>query len=282
MIVTTLKEWGPRFPIGFPSKDSLAKDFSLRPFKARIDRHLGNWKEANGARYNAGQLLAMQTAKLLSLLVSKAGGADLSLLDDGDSSAASELAIQKWFFSDVLYAYVFARVQNLGPELEAPLSCPMQNCKFSGVGQFDLNTVEVRAAETRSDLTSWVDMKRPFLLRDGTMCKSVRVDPIRWSSMTRPGVMSGNMGAIALASLQDAIGAVNRKDEAYTLIESELDEIEKIDRVRIDRIAGGLVAGVDMTTTIPCPKCKAPIVNPLDWTYDFFFGSSLPSEISTS
>ena len=225
----------------------------------------------------------MQTAKFLSLIVARAGDKDLPINDDGDSPAAGELAIHKWHFSDVLYAYVFARVQSLGPQLEASVSCPMRSCGFSGRGQFDLGTLEVRSAEKSEELFTWIDIKRPFPLRDGNgMCRSVRVGPVTWASMTRPGVMSGNMSTIALASLQDSIGAINRKDEPYTLFESELDEMEKIDRVRIDKMAARVQAGVELSTDIPCPKCNAPITNPLDWTFDFFFGESLPLEISTS
>lgn len=284
MQTTTLKEWGARLPIGFPKGKGLEKTFALRPFKAKVERHLGNWKEANGGKYNAGQLLAMQTAKLLSLLISQAGSTQLAVADDGDSSAASELEIHKWFFSDVMYAYIFSRVQSLGSELESPVVCPMNSCGFSGMGQFDLNSVEVTVADSVEELYSWVDLQRPFLLRDGqTQCKSVRVGPVRWATMTKPGVLAGNMSAIALSSLQDSICAVNRKeDQPYQLSESELDEMEKIDRVRIDRLAGKASAGVDLNTTMKCPQCGAPIVNPLDWTYDSFFGSSLPLETSTT
>ena len=96
--------------------------------------------------------------------------------------------------------------------------------------------------------------------------------------MTKPGVMSGNMSAINYASLEDSICAINGDDTEYRLISSELDEIERIDMININRESADITAGIDLSTTIHCPKteCTGVVVDAMNWTFDHFFGTSLP------
>lgn len=280
MYTTTLGELGPQLPIGSIQGGELVKGFELRPFKSRIDRHLGQWKEANGERYGTGQLLACQVAKLLSLIVAKYGNDALSIGDDGNSTAAGELAVHKWYFSDVMYLYLFARVHSLGNEMEHPVACPANRCGFkTDAAIFDLNTIDVRVADSTDDLYCWVKLRRPYVLRDGkTKLNQVKLEPVRWATMAKPGVLGGSMAQVAVVTLQDSICAINGNDNEYRMTPDEIDEMQKVDRVVINRQANKVAAGVDLETTIECPKCGMQIANPLDWTYDYFFDASLPLE----
>lgn len=282
MHTTSLGELGQQLPIGSVNGKELVKPFELRPFKSRVDRHLGLWEEAHSGSYVEGELLARKVAKLISLLVVQAGGLALPAAGDAnENAAANELAIHKMYFSDVLYMYLAARVQSLGNELEHPVACPGGKCDFTtDAAIFDLSTIDVRVADTVEDLYAWVPLKRPYKLRDGsTMLNQVKLEPVRWATMAKPGVLGGPMSQLATISLQDSICAVNGKDGEYRLTPDELDEMEKIDRVIINRTANKVAAGVDMETSIVCPKCGIKITNPLNWTYDYFFDASLPLEI---
>jgi hypothetical protein len=59
----------------------------------------------------------------------------------------------------------------------------------------------------------------------------------------------------------------------------DLDEMDKIDRIRINRITNEVAAGPDMRVRVPCPKCGLEIIDPLNWTFDYFFETSVPLEI---
>lgn len=282
MRVTTLGELGPKLPIGFPKNKQLVKDFDLRPYKTKVDRCLGLWKEANENLYTPGQLLACQVAKFISLICSSAGGVALPVSDKGDSLPETELKIHNWYFADVLYLYLYARVKELGKTLVHPVACPNGSCAFfSESAQFDLTTIDVRTADTVDELSEWYTLESPFLIRDSqTQCKSVKIEPIRWSVMAQPGMLDSTSSNLTLKSLQSAICAINGdNNNEYRFTDSEMDEMSRRDRVLINRKAGSMAAGVSLETNIKCPKCGTPIVNPLNWTFDYFFDASLPLEI---
>lgn len=280
MRVTTLGELGPKLPIGFQKNKDLIKDFDLRPYKTKVDRHLGLWKEANEDTYTPGQLMACHVAKFVSLICNSAGGMALPISDDGDSLPASELKVHNWYFADVMYLYLFARIQALGKMLAYPVACPNTACDFvSESAKFDLTTIDVRVAESADELHDWHTLQDPFPLKNGNTCKSVKIEPVRWSTMALPGMLDGTMSNITMRSLQAAICAVNGEEAEYRLRDSEMDELSRFDRVTINRRAGSIAAGVDLETELECPKCKTKIKNPLNWTFDYFFDMSLPLEI---
>lgn len=283
MIKTTLKENGPRLPIGIVVDGKVEKTFNFRTFKAKIERHLGNWKEGAKDTHSPGQLIAMQVPKLLSLLVTRIGSSEIQVDNSGDSLPQSELIFYQAYFADIMYMYLYLRSQTLGTRVRCPVSCDSGKCSYSGMAEFDLSETSVNIAEDLKEVYQWVTLQRPFKLRDQkTLCSKVKVGPVTWSTMTKPGIIGGSIGTIELATLQDAICAVNGSDTPYHFTDEDIDEMEKIDRVRIDRIAAKSHVGVDLNVTISCPKCRAPIVNPLNWEYENFFGSSLPLETLTS
>jgi len=290
--ITTLKEFGPQLPIGMLEGTTLQKNFTLRPFKGWVDRSLGLWREANGDRYTSQQMAACMVGKLLSLLVEQAGKKAFALTKEKDSTPESELSLYQWNMCDVIYAYVYARKQALGNELRVPIGCTNPNCKYVDPSAvFDLDTLEVRSAENLDDTFAWVSLTSPIMARDGkTKISSIRVEPLKWTVMTQPGFIGGTNQHMDAVSLQSAAVAINKHEKSavngveregypYTLVESEVDEITKRDYLIINERIGELSMGIDITTAIPCPKCGMVIINPLDWEYGNFFGSSFRAGI---
>lgn len=279
MKIITLEELGQQLPIGVPAKGKLLKDFDLRAYKARVDRHLGEWQEANQGKYSPGQMVACKAAKFLSLIVAKYGGFPMSLTESGNSSPESELAVYNWFFADVMYVYLYKRVQ-MEPGLPVPFKCPI--CGIEKEVTFDLRKVEVKVLEKFEELEEWVSVKEPFPLRaDSGQCRKAKVTPPRWSTMTEPGVMAGDMGRTTYASMKSAIIGVNGSEAPYTLVDSELDEMSKIDLERFNRVPI-LTCGPLMATPLDCPieSCRGRIIDALDWSHEHFFERSLVSSVT--
>lgn len=278
--VTTVGELGASLPIGFGTPGGkLDKAFSLRPYKSRVDRQLGLWRTANESKYqdDRGQLTALLVAKFLSLMVEAAGGNALPLLPNGDSTPEGELMVHRWAFSDVMYAYYYARVQSLGHELVLPCVCPNGRCRWVGQAEFDLRTTAVRVAESTKDTQLWLELKRPFKLGDErTLVRSVKLSPITWATATRPGVLISGVHEMSYNAVLDSITAINNDDTPRTLTEADLDQMERVDRVRINKVADEVSAGLDMRTSVQCPKCAALISDALNWSFDSFFGDSVP------
>jgi hypothetical protein len=286
MKMITVRELGAQLPVGFPQPDgSLAKAFTLRPYKSRIDRHIGHWEEANRDQFGSdqGKALAMKVAKFVSLIVESVGGKPLALTEDGDSPEERQVEIAQWAFADVLYVYFFARINSLGEQLSVDAACSACGTQYTGDNSliFDLREADVRLVEKVEEMDLWYEVRKPFRLRDKkTMCKSVRIAPMRWVTMMQPGVLSGSaMGQLGYRMLADSICGVNNDGSApYDFTDQEMDEVEKIDRVAIDRLAEQVGGGLSLRTVVTCDKkdCAQPISNPLNWSWDHFFGESVP------
>lgn len=272
---TTLGELGMQLPIGTPKGKKFDKGFALRPYKSIIDRHLGNWKEANAKKYPGSLIVAAQIPKFVSLICTEFGGKAYPQTKDFDSTPDQELSLYQAFHADVMYAYIMARVA-ISPDLELNPTCPGCGKSFKIV--FDLNTLDVDILEDGDALEKVIELKHPFKLRDGKLCKAVKVRPIQWAAMMQPGVFSGQMDQVSYSALTGCICGVDCIEGPYTMIESEVDEIHRIDSMRISAVAGTQAAGVDLETNVTCPHedCGVTITNPLNWTHDYFFGSSFP------
>lgn len=280
---TTLGEQGQKLPIGVRNGRAFNKDFTLRPYKSFIDRHLGDWDEAAEGKYKAGAKVAARIPKFLSLICESFGGVAMPLDDKRNSPAESELKFWGYTYADVMYAYIYSRLATLGPDLEVRFTCQNPKCKVQQRAVFDLRTLEVDVLEEGDEYESWVVLKEPIKLRDGKLARKVRVHPVLWSSLMQPGVFSGLMSQVSFSALAGCIAGVDAVEGAYQLIPSELDEIGRQDVININRKAGLLAAGIDLETSVDCAACKTTHKDPLNWTFDFFFGSSLPiSETANS
>ena len=283
MKVVTIAERGLQLPVGAVKQDgTLDQGFTLRPYKSRIDRHLGHWRQTNAPSYgdDLGQLFAHMVAKFVSLILESAAGRAVPLDAEGNSTPDAELAVLQWPMSDVFYVYMMARISSLGKDLVAGATCPNPSCNWFGNLTYDLNTLDVKCLESSKDLETWVELKKPFQGRDGKTIKSVRVGPCRGGALTKPGVLQSKMNELEYYTLMDAIYGINGDGATpYTFTENELDEMERIDRTRINIISDRCSAGFDFKTVSKCPKCDSAIINPLDWTFDHFFGDSVPLEI---
>jgi hypothetical protein len=267
----TLEENGPILPIGITVSGNLVKSFELRPYKTKTDRALAIWREAN-----ENKTVAHLIPKYLSLVISKVGDTPYELDADGNSSAAQELMFHNWNLVDVFYAYVYSRVKHLGGKVLVPYVCPVPKCGAKDRGTFNIATADVVIANSIRGLVRWVDLKRGFQLRDGKQCTSVKIQPVTWQTMLAIGAGQSAVGTITYSSMQSAICGVNKSEKPYTLSEAEVDEIEKIDLVTIDRSNDQMGIGLSLDTEVPCKECGYVISGALDWSFDDFFGESFP------
>lgn len=271
---TTLGEYGLKLPIGVYADRKFNKDFKLRTYKSVIDRHLADWDEANEGKFSSpAAKLAGRVPKFLSLICEDFGGVAIPPDAEGNSTPEQELRFYQIYYADVMYAYVFARLQ-MDHRLEVPFTCP--KCKERQRGIFDLRTLDVDVMEEGDPIERWVDLKHPFKTRDGKQVKKVRVRPVLWAAMMQPGVFSGLMSQISYSALKGCIAGVDCMEGDYQLTEKELDEVARVDVVTINRLAGTMAAGIDLETHVECCKCKHMNTDALNWTFDDFFGGSLP------
>lgn len=274
MINQTVKELGSKLPIGFYSEQSkqLVKTFTLRPYKSKVDRMMNIWREANQGRH-----VAWLVSKFLSLVVEEYGGQHFSLDDKGDSAEEFMTRILDWPFSDVLYMYLWARVQ-VCSEMSVSYGCPNVDCSLKHAeATIDLTSVEVSVIEDIKECKFWVPLRDGFRLANNKLCKKIELKPVPFRTILLAGGTQGQVeDSLGYNQLREAVSNVEGGGERYILTDEELDEMSKMDQLLLNAHAGKLTAGPKMRTTINCDKCQQPIERALDWRFDHFFDSSIP------
>jgi hypothetical protein len=271
----TIKELGSKLPIGKLTENGrgLKKEFALRPYKGRIDRHISHWRMQHD-----GEHIARLVSKFVSLLAESVGGEAVEVGPDGDSTAQQELKVQGWYYADVMYMYLYSRIVNISEWIEVPYVC--RRCGETGIAKADLWTTEVRVINSVKQLEQWVELRSGIPLRNGETARKLKIRPVKFSSQLMPEAAAGAL-AMGYGEFREAVCGVDCLSGHYTLTDDELDEMPKIDSLTIDRQAGRVAAGPDLRTTIKCMKgsCGAPIREAFDWTFDAFFDSSVPLSV---
>lgn len=275
---TTIRELGQQLPIGIPLEDgTLVKSFELRPFKARVDRHLEIWREAN-----ANKSISYVVTQYVAMILKSIGERAYALGKDGSPSDETAFDITQLFFADVMYIYVWSRINELDSFIVKPIRCPVCRTITQGA-RFDLFDADVNVVEEIAELEQWIDLRKGFKLRkEERTAKRVKLHPVKWAVMHHEGVTGGSMGKAGYVQLQHSIVGIDGFEGAYTPTESEIDDLHKVDMLMLDRESNRVSAGLDMRTSIKCPgkpkeeekECGFEITDALDWTFDNFFGSS--------
>lgn len=270
MRTTTIKELGSKLPIGELANGVLHKDFTLRAYKGRVDRHLAVWREAN-----EGKSMAHLAAKYLSLIVAAAGRSAFELTPDGNSNAEQEFKVGDWYFADAMYLYVYSRIVSVSEWIEVPFMCP--KCKTQGVLKADLRSTEVRVLESPAELSTWVELQDGFKI-DGKLVRRLKLHPVRFRAMTLPGQGQTDVGSLTYSQLRESIVEMEGTQPGTIPTDADLDELTKRDLLRIDRQTSTVAAGIDLRTVVTCPKesCGFKVRDALNWAFDPFFDASVP------
>ena len=273
--IKKLKDLGARLPIGVLREGVLLKDFSLREYFSPLEKAFGKWKVEHAADPNSTHL-----TKLLALLLTKLGGESfLHNPDDDPPDAAKEMyRISQCYMPDVIYMYVFARVQELGHELKYPIA---HGCGYVGTADYDLRELEVVCCEDPSELLRSIQLVHG-VKHGGEICKKAYVQPMKWYHMETPEAEEAQKD-LTLMKLylteRSMMLETKVKDEIVQVVPNELSlsTLRKLDTELLARGVSDLNLGARLVSEGKCPKCKEDFFQPMDWTYDNFFDeSSLP------
>jgi len=261
----TVAEQGFKLPIGALEGDALDKAFAFRPYTMAEDKAI--------ARDIASDPQATESAKVTAALkhtLITLGSRDLSEAKPDQVDAA----VKGMFFGDVMYAYLLLRIVSVGKEVKFPYACPYCRTPFVFTG--DLNTVKVTVFEDQSRLEDVVTLPMPWRVR-GVEARRVLLRPSPW------GMIEGRMPTpvhYQAAIMQGAIAGFDDKAEGefagerIRLAPTEIDTMPK----RVVNFLNDAVAvanggpRLNVTTKCPSPQCKAELDEPLDWSFDNFFG----------
>lgn len=270
IIVTNLKERGFLLPIGIFDGKVLKRDFALRELGYLIEKAIGKFK-----KQNEGMPSTAVVSKVVSLLLSRLGGEDWNYTPDDspDLEIESFIKLGKMWFADIYFIYAMARLEEIGPEYKIGFAC--QFCGFTGEMTCDLNSMEVSCVVDQSLLRRKVNLVKGIKYRDGSIKKSVFIQPMLWTNMVTNEVneAGGDALLMKLHFIKHCVIGVDGIDDPIVLDESELATLRKIDIEKIANEINRINIGPSLTAKGLCPNedCQAPFVWPIDWDYDNFF-----------
>lgn len=261
--IVQLKELGAHLPLGILDSGSYVRDIALRPWRMAEERELGRIRDAN-----KDANIATFVSLVLSVMCTRLGPHDFGNM----KPEQRRVIIGQMFMGDVLYVYVWLRVQTMGNMLDLNLTCASCGHKFPF--KADLETVEVETAETE-DAASWTyKLRDPFKIRD-RMADAIRMGPTRWNALEMMDGRGGmNTGAAKAGIIQGCFRGLADDDKPMVIGDSELDDMSKWDLEHLTTEIDDYSIGPNMAVEGKCPRCNRDFRTSMDWGYDSFFGVS--------
>ena len=263
----TLKELGPNFPV--IRRDANGKiienrSFSFIEWDMAMEELISELREKSE---NTGKFVNQMFGELLDNFE----GEDFQSKNDGQKT----LAIKKLEFPNVMYMFIYLRVEELGTDLRMDLTCP--RCK-KAIKDFiaDLNTLEVHVKDKEHQRLRTYELKKPIALGDKVITK-LKYDVSTWSCLEdatedisdNDGKMKRLMFESSICGVEDENGPVDHVDRKSVIGKLKKADIEKCIRDVVENNAGP-----SMLLKGDCPHCKAEFYKALEWRYEYFFDSS--------
>ena len=266
--VVQLKDLGPQLPLGImDTAKTYHKELAARVWKLGTERELGDLRDKNRDA-NFAQYVSM----ILGTMCTKLGPHAF----DGKALADKQVLVSQMFMCDVLYAYIWLRVESLGPNLNVEVKCPSCNGSFPFAA--DLNTLEVTCADTLEAALWDYALKHPIKIR-GRDAKALRLGPTRWNAMESTNASQFNTGQMKADIVRYSIHEVSHDGEKFEpmpVSEHELDELSKLDFETLAHLVDKNAIGPDMSINDKCRLCSRPFTTSIDWGYESFFAISSP------
>ncbi len=258
----TIAKRGARLPLGISHGGALHRDLAVRKWRMKEERELGELRDEN-----KDANLAKYVSMVLATMCTRLGPHDF----DKMSFDQRLLAVSQMYMGDVFYAYVWLRIAALGSEFKltfkpswAPKPLPITA---------DLNSVEVRSAESAEDASWEYQLQDPIVIR-GKRTTRFMLGPVRWNTLENIETLgqTANTAVVKSGMLTASITGCDGFDGPVHLVDSDLDELTKWNLESATNGVDEHSIGPNMRVegTYKGREFKASI----DWGYDRFFAIS--------
>lgn len=261
---TTLGELGPRLPI--VENPEMDTEFSFKEWDMEMEETLSDLQSRSK---NVGEFVR----QMMDLLLDRYEGKDWSSYSQEEKLTK----LSSMYFPNMMYVYMFLRVEELGHELSfESFGCP--NCKKT-IKDFvaDLRTLEVVTKKGKENTLVDYELKKPILL-NGQTITGLRIGVTNWGALEQiPAEEAGNNASLKKCFYQSSIRAALENGEPiekFIDVKTLVKKIKKFDIERIGKTMTDNNGGPDMKIGGECPHCRTEFVKPIDWSYEIFFDSS--------
>lgn len=267
---TKLAELGSNLPIPprtIDGKFAADRSFSFVSWDMEIEEKLSDLQENVKS---VGEFVN----RMMGLLLDRFCGQDFQ----SKSNEEKLLLMNQLEFSNVMYMYIFLRVDELGKELRLDVTCP-RCTKLNKDYVADLETLDVEVKDPDvHQRTAIYDLVKPIPLEDGQIVTAVEFDISKWEYMERATVeIAKNAAKMKSLMFQSSLVGLKAGDQPVKGFHDPKGFIRQMKKVDIEKAMDALVknnAGPHMQIAGKCVHCGGEWFRALDWRYDSFFDSS--------
>ena len=285
--VTTLRELGPNLPIPIILQDGTIlpkRSFSFLEWDMDMEEILSKAK-------SKAKTVGLFINNMMGHILDDLCGQSFQDLSEGERA----LKINQMEFSNVMYMYIYLRVEELGPTIRMDVGCP--SCgQLNKDWRGDLNDLEIRVKDAPVSAVEGKDgkkgteeskghsrtceyeLRKPLLMEDKKVITSLKLNIGKWDSMEKADAeVAKNPAKMKRLLFESAIVGVSEKDkpvEGFYDIEQVIRKLKKVD---IEMCMTEMVennAGPIMAIQGECVHCGTEWYKELDWSYDYFLDSS--------
>lgn len=273
---STIRELGPTLPLGVVGPSGArGREIGVRPWRIKEEKELGRLRAKHSdANINLSKYISI----VVSTMCTRLGGADFESVAD---PLHKQIAVSSMLVPDVFYAYIWLRIQAIGPELVLNMKCP--KCRSEFKYEADLLSTEVVVPEN-PDKVSWTyKLQTPISLR-GKQVSNLHLGPMPWASLENAQTFSNDLASGRAAAILGSVRRLGDDEHETVLAPDELDEMTKRDFEALSDEINERHLGPVMAVEVVCPmqRCDFTWHTPLDWGYDSFFSNSSVSRAKKS
>lgn len=274
---TTLGDLGAKLPVyRLDSKKLPITDlsFSFHTWDMEMEEKLSE-------RAEKSKSVGLFINEMMCMLLDQFCGQDFQALDSSNKT----LMMNQLDMPNMMYLYIYLRVEVLGSDYRLNLTCPAARCgkeikdyvvNLEGV---DVHTKEFdyEAGVPIHHRTVKYELVRPITLND-KIITAFEYDVSKWDYMERSdskdGSTAGSLKKFMLKSSISGFFAGEEKIQGYLDPKAVMQKMQKVDIEKSIRLITENNAGPTPVLEGECPHCQVKWSKVLDWSYRSFFDSS--------
>ena len=274
---TTLGALGPELPVyRLDSKKNPIQDleFSFLTWDMEMEEKLSE-------RAEKSKSVGTFINEMMCMLLDRFCGEDFQSLNPANKA----LMMNQLEWPNMMYLYIYLRVEVLGSDYSLNLICPNTRCG-KPIEDYVVNLEDVDVHEKAFDFESNIpinpriakyELIKPILFNDLTIT-AFEFDVSKWDYMERSDSKDGESAAgLKKLMLKSSISGFFTGEERVSKFldpQSVMKKMQKIDIEKSIRLITENNAGPTPLLQGECPYCKTQWTKVLDWSYRSFFDSS--------
>ena len=265
----TLRDLGANLPVIRRLSDGQPiekRNFSFIEWDMTIEEKLADLKEKSNS-------MGKFVSGMLHMMIADFCGQDFQAL----SKEEKTIIINQLEYSNILYMYIYLRVEELGDELRLDVQCPhcgKQNKDFA----CSLLDMDVHVKDKEHERTLVYDLNKPITVGD-KIVTGLKLDIAKWEAMESADAETSENSAkvkqlVFNSSIVGALVEDGKPFPGYADVKSIVKSLKKRDIEKLGGVIHENNCGPAMAVKGDCVHCKKEWFKELNWSYDYFFGNS--------